>query len=342
MAVKLLILSNLNSESIFLRGALNRALQSGLASQPFEVDVHNGRQTPCALDWRIHNPLSGAPDLADIDVVLTWCHHIEGCSRAVRQCAIDIEQECRELGIPVVNSARKLRMVRHSFCLRRWLIHGIPCAISQPFTTLDDIVLRYPMILRVDGGAHSSHDSFLVSDRAEAESVIRERGRSGRNRLNLAIEYLETRFADGYYRKRRCIVVGGRVLPRQHMLSRTWKVKLGAAESNAIAVAEDREFIAGGEERADLVARAARALDCDLLAIDYSPAPDGRYVFWEANKTFRMAGIGNSPKSVKFRAATGRSAAECIAQRNAVGAALAELLVEKAVSRLRAAPCMSD
>ncbi len=316
MPVNLLILSNLDSHSIFRRGSLNRALETGLETQP--------------IRWRIHHPLWDTPDLRGIDIVLTWCHHIEGNSRALRVKAIEIEGECNRAGIPVVNSARRLRRICHSYCLDRWLVHDIPCALSQPFTTLDEILLRYPMILRVDGGAHSSLDSFLVHDRAEAESIMRERENSSRGRLNLAIEYVNTQFPDGFFRKRRCIAIGDRILPRQHMISRTWKVKLSSAESNALSIAEDQKFLANGEEQADLVARAARALGCDILAIDYSPAPDGSFVFWEANRSFRMAGTGSGFKSAKFREATGRSAADCLAQRQAVGSALAELIMRRA------------
>ena len=316
MSVQLLILSNLDRASIFRRGSLHRALRSGLESRPIE--------------WCIHNPAWGAPRLAGVDVVLTWCHHIEGHSRAFRQIAIDAEDECRAAGIPVVNSARNLRRVCHSFCLRRWLDHDIPCALSQRFSTLDEIVLRYPMILRVDGGSHSSLDSFLVSGRAEAEHAMREREASQRARLNLAIEFVETQFPDGFYRKRRSIVVGDRIIPRQHMLCSDWKVKLNSAEASELAIAENRRFLAEGEARGALVGRAAKALGCDILAIDYSPAPDGSYVFWEANHGFRMAGTGRGPKSAKFREATGWSAEECLEHRRTVGGAIADWILRQA------------
>lgn len=316
MPVNLLLLSNQDSRSIFRHGSLNRALRTGLETQQ--------------IDWRIHHPLAGTPDLSNVDVVMTWCHHVEGPSRTVRLAAMKIEDECCRAGIPVVNSARNLRRICHSFCLHRWLMCDIPCALSQPFATLDQLVLRYPMILRVDGGSHSSRDSFLVQNRAEAENVIGERGRSCRQPLNLAIEYIETVFPDGLYRKRRCIVIGDRILPRQHMISQTWKVKLSVAESNALSIAEDREFLANGEAQADLVARAAQALGCDILAIDYSPTPERGCIFWEANRSFRMAGTGAGTKAALFRDATGRSIEECFAQRGAVGAALAELIVRKA------------
>jgi hypothetical protein len=319
MPIRLLILSNLDAASIFRRGSVNRALEWGLGTQP--------------IDWRIHNPASGTPDLSGVDVVLSWCHHIAGDGRAFRQRTVVVEDDCSRAGIPVVNSARTLRRIRHSYCLRRWFFHDIPCALSQNFRTLDEISLRYPLILRVDGGVHSSLDSFLVMDRREAEQVMRSREASSRGRLNLAIEYVETRFPDGFYRKRRCIVVGDRLIPRQHMLSRGWKVKLSSSEANDVSIAEDRAFLAEGEAQGELVARAARVLGCDILALDYSPAPDGSYVFWEANRTFRMAGTGRGVKAEKFREATGRSVEECLAQRNAVGAAIAEWIVRKAQAR---------
>lgn len=320
MAVKLLIISNLDAASIFRRGSLNRALATGLRTS--------------RIEWSIYNPSPALPDLSSVDVVLTWCHHLTGNSRAIRRRVMEVEDACRRLAIPVVNSARNLRRICHSFCLRRWLQYGIPCALSQSFDAVEEISLRYPMILRVDGGVHSSLDSFLVHDRNEAAQIVKERERSARGRLNLAIEYIPTQFPDGYYRKRRCIAIGDRVIPRQHMVSQVWKVKLSSAEANALSVAEDRAFIGEGESQAGLVGRAARALGCDILAVDYSPTPDGSYVFWEANRSFRMAGPGNGVKAAKFREATGRSVQECIEERNAVGAAIVELILRKAESRL--------
>jgi hypothetical protein len=161
---------------------------------------------------------------------------------------------------------------------------------------------------------------------------MREREGSTRGRLNLAIEFVETRFPDGFYRKRRSIVVGGRLIPRQHMISRGWKVKLSSAEAGPLSIAEDRAFLKDGEAQGALVARAARSLGCDILALDYSPAPDGSYIFWEANRSFRMAGTGRGMKAEKFRQATGRSVEECLAQRDAVGAAIADCIVRKAQS----------
>jgi hypothetical protein len=317
MPVNLLILSNLDCRGIFRSGSLPVALKAGLNAHP-------------SIHWRIHDPLAGLPDFGGVDVVLTWCHHIAANSRKVRNKAVEIENECAARGIPVVNSARKMRQIRHSYCLQTWFAQDIPCALSQSFRSIEEIVLRYPMILRVDGGAHSSLDSFLVRDRAEAERVVRERSQSRRAGLNLAIEFVDTRFPDGFFRKRRCIVVGDRILPRQHMLAHEWKVKLSSAETSALAVAEDRAFLAHGEERTDLVGRAAAALECDILAVDYSPAPDGSYIFWEANRTFRMAGTGTGVKSTTFRESTGRSVEECIAERAAVGSAIAELILARA------------
>ncbi len=320
MAVKLLIISNLDTASVFRRGSLSRALATGLRIEQ--------------IDWSIYNPSSASPDLSSIDVVLTWCHHMTGELRALRQRIREVEDDCRCAGIPVINSVRKLRKIRHSFCLRRWLQHGIPCALSQPFHAVEGIALRYPLVLRVDGGCHSSLDSFLVHNQDEAEQIVKQRQGSTRGPLNLAIEYVGTQFPDGYYRKRRCIVIGDRLIPRQHMLARDWKVKLSCAEANALSVAEDRAFMREGESQADLVGRAARALGCDIMALDYSPKPDGSYVFWEANRTFRMAGPGKGVKAAKFRESTGRSVDECLEQRNAVGAAIADLIVRKAKSRL--------
>ena len=122
----------------------------------------------------------------------------------------------------------------------------------------------------------------------EAAVVVAGTGKT--KPLDLAAEFVDTRWPDGFYRKRRAYVAGAEVIPAHSVRSEDWIVNFGARADNLGSYKEDKRFLEEGEERADLVRRAAEAIGADLAALDYSPAPDGSYVFWEANRNPRMWG----------------------------------------------------
>ncbi len=247
-----------------------------------------------------------------------------------------LEARAAELGIPVVNALSRRLGMRHSHGLAVWRRIGVPCARSQRFSRLGEVTLPYPLVLRADGGEHALDDAFLVRDPTEAAAVMARRLLGEQRPLTLAMEFRDTRYADGLYRKRRTFVVGDRLLPRQHMLSEIWQVKLKTSLADARSVAEDRRFRAEGEESAALVLQAGRALGPEIVALDYSPAEDGSYVFWEGNPIFGMAGLGDDDRSRAYRAQTGRSRAECEEEHLALGLAIADLVIERVESRAEA------
>jgi hypothetical protein len=304
--------------------------------------------------WRSVQPWGPLPELDGVDAVLSWwgrpkknsyklvpshIHHVYPDQRRPprRPWEDRLEALCRERGVPFVNPLGPRLGLCHSTCLARWQRAGIPCGRSRRFTELSEVTLPYPMILRADGGAHSISDSFRVDDELAARAVLARRDRTRESPLTLAIEFVDTRGADGLYRKRRCFVVGGRVLPRQVMVSDHWLVKLKTSLAGPQAVAEDRAYRERGEEDPELVARAARALGPDILALDYARTEDGRYVFYEGNPIFGMAGLGDGARSRQYRGATGRSEEECRAEHRDFGLAVAELL-ERRVEEVGAGP----
>ena len=100
------------------------------------------------------------------------------------------------------------------------------------------------------------------------------------------------------------------MIPRQVQLSRSWKVNLDAAELCPQSAAENQAFIAGGEQDAALVAFAARALNAEIIALDYSKKPDGSYIFWEGNRNFDLSIEGEMWRQYQYT--TGLSEEECV------------------------------
>lgn len=300
------------------------------------------------IRWQTAFVGAGRVDPRGFDAVLSWWgspprrrHRFQACAvrhiypqaLAPTRLAFERHLEARaaELGIPVVNPLSRRLGMRHSHGLAVWRRLGVPCARSQRFTALDEVTLPFPLVLRADGGEHALDDAFRVRDRAEAEAVVRRRllGESPRRPLTLAMEFRDTRYADGLYRKRRSFVVGDRLLPRQHMLSELWQVKLKTALADARSVAEDRRFRAEGDGSPGLVLAAGQALGPEIVALDYTPGEDGSYVFWEGNPIFGMAGLADDERSLAYRAQTGRSRAECEAEHLELGLAVADLVIQR-------------
>ncbi len=99
----------------------------------------------------------------------------------------------------------------------------------------------------------------------------------------VAIEYIDVRNADGYYRKCRYLVVGDAGLPRHLMMSKNWEVRPEDRIRNADAREEELLFLAKPVVEASIFDAAAKALQFDVAAFDYSYDADGALVIWEAN-----------------------------------------------------------
>ena len=302
-------------------GASRRECSSGA----WNGQASTGRYT---TPWREH------PPLARFHAVLCW-------SRGHRRknfifYARIFEKLCAAEGLPVVNSIRGCSD-NHSTSLGLWKQHGIPCADFARFRHIHQLQLGYPVILRVDK-LHQGKQTYLATNRQEAERAAAEQERrsledlppeEGSLPLDLAVQYVDTRYPDGLYRKRRCYVVGDRLIPRQAAAARHWLVNLGNCEVLEQAVEEDRAFRRNGEPNAQQVRDAGLLAGSDISAVDYTVRPDGRYIFWEANRHFAMTGDPDYQSS-KLDEATGRTPEERREDDEALGNAMASLVRERA------------
>ena len=248
------------------------------------------------IHWELHqpwNPLKG--DLTKYDAVLCWSFNgsrnnfVFWCTR--------FEAQCRELGIPVINSIDAF-MLDHHTCLQKWQEAGVPCARAQHVNEAEDINLDYPLILRVNN-QHEAANVFLVNNKAEAgeimdrqfEDYTKSSKKDWHTRpIDLAIEYKNVLSADGYYHKKRMIVVGDALIPREYTIAKSWVVNLDNRVENDYARSLNRKFFEYPEDEAAMIKKAARALGSDIVALDYTQLDAGSYVFWEGNRHFKMHG----------------------------------------------------
>jgi hypothetical protein len=277
------------------------------------------------LDWVLHNPVKQQLDTRGFAAVLCWPYGFRETPGFLNSC-VQFERRVRDNGIPVINSLAGCDL-RHTWCLRLWTHSGLPCAKYQRLSPAEDLRLQYPVILRTDA-IHRGLNMFFAENREEAVRILQ---RDIDPPLDLGLEFIDTKGPDGYYRKWRSHVIGDRVIPRQVQLTKNWKVNLHAAVASEEALEEDRKFVSEGEPHAGLVALAARVLNSEIIALDYSKKADGSYIFWEGNRNFDLS-VGGEMWA-QFLRSTGRSDEECVESVRIIGDAIAELILERADHR---------
>jgi len=147
--------------------------------------------------------------------------------------------------------------------------------------------LRFPLLLRTPGFHTGRH--FVLVDRAEslAGSLAELPG----GELT-AIQYLDSRGADGKVRKYRVMMIDGRLYPLHVAISSHWKIHYFTAEmaERAEHRAEDAEFLENmpavlGPRALAALEQIQAALGLDYAGIDFGLSPAGDLLLFEANAT---------------------------------------------------------
>jgi len=135
----------------------------------------------------------------------------------------------------------------------------------------------------------------------------------------LSIEQLDARGADGFYRKYRFLVIGGRFYPVHLARSSTWKVHYFSADQTraAEAVAEEDAFLSDpraaiGERAMHALESAAGRIGLDYFGIDFGLDRDGNALLFEANATMRaVVPVNGAGTEIKRAAAIAANGAFC-------------------------------
>lgn len=285
----------------------------------------------CGIEWIFHIPWEPFKDDFDhYDAALCWSYY--GGKHNIAYWAKKFEQKCRERRLPIVNSIDGY-FRDHSHCLSRWKEVGIPCANYQFIECAEDIKLQFPLILRRDG-QHRGRNLFLANNLDEAHKIIERNRKAYLNvprtdkkvrPLDLAIEFIDVKASDGYYHKRRAIVIGDELIWREAAISTHWLVNEEHLIQNEYTRKINRQYIEEGDPNPDLILSASKALGSDMCALDYTLLDDGRYFFWEGNRHFQMYGNKNLDKN-EIHPATGRTYEERIQVDLSVGKAIVKLI----------------
>ena len=154
--------------------------------------------------------------------------------------------------------------------------------------------LRFPMLLRTPGFHTGRHFVMVESARAMPEAVAQLPG----GELT-AIQYLDSRGADGKVRKYRVMMIDGGLYPLHLAISSHWKIHYFTAEmaERAEHRAEDAEFLENmptvlGPRAMAALEKIQGALGLDYAGIDFGLSPAGDLLLFEANATM----VVNAPE----------------------------------------------
>jgi glutamate/tyrosine decarboxylase-like PLP-dependent enzyme/Tfp pilus assembly protein PilF len=152
--------------------------------------------------------------------------------------------------------------------------------------------LQFPLLLRAPG-FHMGRHFVRVDSPAELSEAVAALPGAGRAEAELlAIEYLDAVGADGWTRKYRVMMVGGKLYPLHLALSRDWKIHYFSADmaENAGNRAEDAEFLENmdgvlGKKGMETLRGVQTRLGLDYGGIDFGLNRRGEILLFEANST---------------------------------------------------------
>ena len=280
------------------------------------------------IQWDVHFPVDQAmPDLQNYDAVVFWSYILHNMP-AYLESALNIEALARSLSIPIINSVENAH-APHSFFLDRWAADGIKCARSQNFNHFEEIDLNYPLIIRRDG-VHQGKDVFRVENANQAQQLIEERQKdNSQANFNLAIEFIDTQWPDGHYRKYRSYIIGKTIIPRHMHTSNHWLVNLENSIVSERSMKEVQLFFHQGDKKPERVMQASLATGHEIVALDYSIDSEGNHVFWEANHHFFMDGDVSARSAELFLKITGLREEDMLQNDEKVIQAFYDLVHEK-------------
>ncbi|MBV8087536.1 MAG: tetratricopeptide repeat protein [Chloroflexi bacterium] len=288
-------------------------------SQPFDVYPHRGSAEPVRvlvlqsaiggnvvtdrwLDDRLFQKVLLTVDfvepdmtLPQHDLVLNAIGEADRCQHALAAAAGLLRGRTG----PVVNAPERVALTGRVDNARR--LSCLPGVVAPRSALLDRALLqargasqrlaakglRWPLLLR-SPGFHTGEHFVQVTNAAELHAAARELP----GQQLLAIEYLDTRSADGFFRKYRVLLIDGQLYPLHLAVSRNWKVHYFSADMAGSAEhrAEDGAFLADmravlGGPAVEALARVRDTLGLDYAGIDFALDAQGRVVIFEANAT---------------------------------------------------------
>jgi glutathione synthase/RimK-type ligase-like ATP-grasp enzyme len=216
---------------------------------------------------------------------------LEAAARLAARCAAPvINAPARVLGTGRAAMLAALAGLRDVAVPRIVQLNRAALLDARGADLLAAIGMGCPVLLRAPGFHTGRH--FVRVQRAEdlaaAASALP-------GPVLLAIDYLPAAGRDGWFRKGRVMVIGGRLYPLHWAVSADWKVHYFTADmaESAVHRAEEARFLADmggflGQRAVAGLREVAAHMGLDYGGIDFGLLGDGRIVVFEANATMAI------------------------------------------------------
>lgn len=230
------------------------------------------------------------------------------CAQALERAAMRV----RNFSGRIINDPQAvLRTSRIENSRRLGRLERVRTARVRTLEPGGDPPFAFPFLVRTPGH-HTGRHFVLVNDAAEMRDALERLP----GRQQLAIEYLDTRSPDGYFRKYRVMTIDGKLYPVHLAISREWKVHFmtSMTAGNPAFEAQERQFLndpraALGEPAVRALERVASAVGLDYGGIDFAAGPGGELTIFEANATMILVPPEQDRFAGQHRAATERALA---------------------------------
>jgi hypothetical protein len=204
-------------------------------------------------------------------------------------------------------------------------------AASHAAETLARKGFQFPVLLRAPG-FHNGRHFLLIENASQLAGAL---AALPGDELT-AIQYLDARGPDGYYRKYRVMMVGGWLYPLHLAISPTWKIHYVTADmaNNAAHRAEEDRFLEDmpavlGTHAIAALAEIQNVLGLDYAGIDFGLNSSGDVLLFEANATMTVLPPDRDRRWDYRRAAVRR-----------IEDAVRKMLIHRAGHRERPAPTL--
>jgi len=164
-------------------------------------------------------------------------------------------------------------------CSLGWRAAGVPMPKVVPIADPRELPenLAFPVIARED--RRHGGPMYLCRDDQELANVPWHELREP-----VVVEDRDVRSPDGRYRKWRYLVAGEDGAPRHLVIGRKWVLKAPKRIHDDAAIAEELAYASTrADPHQEILIRAAKALDLDVVAFDYGRTRSGELVVFEPN-----------------------------------------------------------
>ncbi len=192
-----------------------------------------------------------------------------------------LERRVRQAGARVVNPVASLSVSRKSVALPLLGQQGVRTAkvvsldVAQPGHVLES--LSFPFFIR-DDLVHGCPTQIVHSE-SDLEQVDWSRWSHP-----IAVEFIDTRSEDGFFRKFRYCMFGTQGHNRHLIISSDWYVHAKQRGAAKTQYQEESEFCLSQENpHHETFDKLRRRLNLDFVAFDYGFDVEGRLVIWEPN-----------------------------------------------------------